>query len=111
MSRNAISFDFGDLLTDKVTIVTSAASDAYGRRTGAVATTYPARVQRGRKQQRTVTGRDVIVDGHVYIAGNPAVRPDDKMTLTPGEVVNVVEVEDFHDEVGPHHVKIAFGRA
>jgi hypothetical protein len=100
--------EFSDLMTDTVTVEAKTGQDGYGKRTYAAPVSYSCRVQRKRKQIRAFDGRVLVADGKVIILGNPTVGPEDRLTIGV-EVENILAVEDFHDERGPHHIDVYFG--
>lgn len=99
--------DFGDLLNDTVT---------WEQRTGhvsgapvyAAAICYPARIDR--KQDLTDSSQALTVRGLMIIGGAPAVQPPDRIVLSSGERVPILDVVTIDDECGtPHHVEVIFG--
>ena len=100
--------EFADLLTDTVTITPKAGQDSYGRRTYGTAVSYSCRVQDAKKALRTPDGRDVVADGMVILLGNPPVTAEDRLVVN-GAAVNILKVDNNHDERGPHHTLVYFG--
>lgn len=103
-----VQTEFADLLTDTITVEPKTSIDAYGRRAYSTAVTYSARLMDSRKPVRTAEGRDVVPDGKFVVLGNPAITVEDKITVA-GDRVNVLRVDDNHDERGAHHTTVYYG--
>lgn len=100
--------EFADLLTQTCTVEPKATVDLYGKRSYGPAVTYPCRIEYKRRKISAYDGRDVTSDGKVIILQNPAIGPEDRLTIN-GTVVTLLSVEVFTDERGPHHLDLHFG--
>lgn len=100
--------DFKDLMTDTVIVKPLSSRSAYGVPTYGSGTTYTARVVRMHKMVRDSQGHQVVSTAQAWIAGTPAISPQDQVALSDGTTPAIAAVERFQDEVGSSHTKVYF---
>ena len=75
-----------ELMTQSVSIAARSGVDSYGKPTYSTSpTTYVARVVGRRRLVINAVGQEVPSDWTVYLYGNPAVTPQDKVTLSTAD--------------------------
>lgn len=98
-----------ELLTQSVSIAARTGQDSYGKPTYSTGTAYAARVVGKRRLVVNTAGQEVASDWTVYLYGDPAVTPQDKVTLSTADVgstaalaINppVLAVGRYPDEIG-----------
>lgn len=100
--------DLKDLMADTATHAALASRDSYGVPTYGSGTSYTARLIRKNKLVRDAQGQQVLATAELWIAGTPAIRPDDKITLSDGSTPPIAAVERYQDEDGSCFVKVFF---
>lgn len=100
--------DLRDLLPDTATWAPLTGRDQYGAPTYGAGTTYACRLVRAHKLIRNSAGDQVVSSAHVWLAGTPAVAPDDRVTLSDDTTPPILSVERFQDEDGASHTKVYF---
>lgn len=106
--------DFADLMTDVITIESSAGQDTYGKHVYNAPVSYACRIDASSKQSVTINGVTHIAEAMVYVPGNPVVTVFDRLSLSLGGVLQqppILRVSPLTDEFGPHHLEIAVGSA
>lgn len=105
-----IEDDFAELMTDSIVIeVAGATSDVFGGTGYATGVTYSGRLVRQNKMVRTDVGDEAVSRSHFYVFGAPGIQPADRATLGDGTHPDILSVERYPDENGPHHEIIYFG--
>lgn len=77
---------FASLMTQTVSIAPKTGYDAYGKPTYGSDVTYKAAVVGEMKLVRDTRGQQVPSKQQVYLMSNAAVRPEDRITLSTGDV-------------------------
>lgn len=98
------------MLDTTVTIAQAASRDAYGKPTMAAGVIYQARVQPKVQLVINEQGQEVPIMGVVYLPPTAAVRTTSTITFADGTTMPVKYVSVVHDNTGPHHVVIGYGR-
>src|SRR5690349_12216787 len=102
--------DFADFLNDIVTIEPMLARDDYGAAVYGPGVDYPCRIDGSTKQTVNVNGVERSVMAVVFLTGNPAILPSDRITLPVNfnpQQPPMLRVNLFQDENGSHHTEIA----
>lgn len=103
---------FASMMPSTVTVNAVQSTDAYGKRVFAGATTsLQCRIQTTRRMVITEDGKEVPVEGTVYVFGTSTVTANDKLTLPDNTVVPIVSVETRNDDKGSYVTVISYGRA
>lgn len=100
---------FDDVLNDVVQIEPAIAADDYGGSSYGPAVSYFCRVSGKEVQTTNMNGSLIATKAVVYIMGNPAINPDDRITMPAGFAPQnpvILGVNTVKDEQGPHHVEI-----
>lgn len=105
---------FTDLMRDKVIVagLASYSTDGYGRPVWGTATTYTARVVREQRLVRTFEGTEELSTVTAWLNTTSTFGPLATYTLpsaTGDTRLNLMAVDAYPDENGPHHVKLRFG--
>ena len=79
---------FERLMTQTVTIAPFSSYDNYGAPSFGTAVSYRAAVVGEMKRVVNAQGNEVPSQQAVYLLGNPAVRPEDQITLSTGDVAS-----------------------
>ena len=80
--------------------------DAYGAPTYAsTATTYGARVVASPTQIPSGDGVMVVATHTMWLATTASLAPEDKLSFG-GSTFRILEIANFPDEVGAHHVRV-----
>lgn len=103
-----ITNDLRDLLASSVTWYPLASRDAYGAPTYGTGTEYAARVVRKHRLVRDGTGDEVVSTARAWLAGTPAIAPDDRVVLEDATAPPIVAVERYDDEAGASHTVVFF---
>jgi len=104
-----IEADFAELMVDQITVeVSGAPTDVFGGTAYAAAVTYQGRLVRVNKMVRTDVGDEAVSRSHFYVYGAPGLKPADRVTLADGTTPDVLSVERYPDENGPHHEILYF---
>lgn len=104
-----IATDLKDLMTDTATWYALASRDSFGVPTyGSSGTSYAARLIRRHKLVRDARGDQVVSSAQLWLAGAPAIAPDDKVTLSDGTSPPIVAIDRFQDEDGASHTVVMF---
>lgn len=77
---------FAPLMRQRVTVTPLTGYDAFGRPTYGTAVVYQAAVVGKMRLVRDAAGQQVPSRQTVYLMSNAAVRPEDKVTLSTGDV-------------------------
>lgn len=96
------------LMPDTVTWAALTGRDQYAKPTYGSGTTFTARVVRQHKLVRDAAGDQIVSTAHAWLAGSPAISPQDKVTLSDGTSPPIITIERFPDESGPSHTKVYF---
>lgn len=107
-----MSTDFDDFMTDTVLIEPMLSRTNFGTPVYGPSVAYSARVDAQNRQVVDDRGEERLSKGRVYIMGNPAIKPEDRIQLPAGFIPQnpqIVGVNRFTDEEGPHHVEIDLG--
>lgn len=103
---------FSSMMPSTVTVNAVQSTDAYGKRVFAGASTsLQCRIQTTRRMVITEDGKEVPVEGTVYVYGTSVVTVNDKLTLPDNTVVPIVSVETRNDDTGAYATIISYGRA
>lgn len=66
------------------------------------------RLVRKHKLVRNAEGDTEVSTAHLWIAGAPAIGPQDQIELSDGTTPHILSVERFQDEDGDSHTKVYF---
>lgn len=79
---------FGPLMTQRVTVKPSAGYDSYGNPSYGTGVVYQCAVIGEMKMVRTAKGQEAPSKQAVYLMSAAAVRPEDQVTLSTGDVAS-----------------------
>jgi hypothetical protein len=102
---------FSSMMPSSVTITSVSATDAYGKRTFAGATTIQCRIQKSKRLINSADGKQIPEEGRVYCYGTSSATVNDRLTLPDGSTAPILSVETRNDEVGSYVTVISFGKA
>lgn len=77
---------FAKLMTQRVTIAPFSSYDSYGKAAYGTAVTYRAAVVQESKLVVNRAGQEVPSHSAIYLMSNAAIRPEDQVTLSTGDV-------------------------
>ena len=100
---------FNSLMTDTVVIEPATGRDLYGEPLYGAPVSYLARVLYRSRAVRSTVADVSAARGVVWIAGQPAVSLDARVTLPDGSKPPILMIEAPTDQVGVHHTKLTFG--
>lgn len=104
-----IEAEFAEFMLDPIVIEVAGATDSvFGGTAYATGVTYTGRLVRQNKMVRTDVGDEAVSRSHFYVFGAPGIQPADRATLADGTQPDILSVERFPDENGPHHEIIYF---
>ena len=104
--------EFLTLMPDTVTVYPQSSLDKYGKRTwSASGTSYRCRIQSQTKLFRDPSGREVTIDGRVFLYGAPSdITTDHRLVLPDGSSPVLYVVNVANDETGAHHTVLEYGK-
>lgn len=101
--------EFSELMTDTLTIERAGASNSiYGGVAYGAPETFQGRLV---KQNNAVVGNSgdtVVSRAKFWVYGTPGIKAGDRATLEDGSHPDILSVEQFPDEDGPHHEVVYF---
>ena len=100
--------DLADLMPDTATWYPLSARDRFGQTTYGTGTEYSTRLVRRNRLVRDTQGDQVVSSAQLWLAGAPAIAPDDRVTLSDGKSPDILSVERFQDESGASFTKAYF---
>ena len=101
---------FSSMMKQTVTIEAAMGPDNYGQQTLAAGVVYQARVINKLVLVKDNTGREVMSKHQVWLAENPTVTVNDRITLPDLTTPPILSVETYPDDKDdPHHTKIFLG--
>lgn len=103
--------DLRDMMPDSATWRQLASRDDYGAPTFETATDSSfdhVRLVRRNKMVRSAAGDLIASTAQMWIAGAPAVSPQDQIELSDGSTPEIISVERFQDETGECHSVVYF---
>lgn len=99
------------LFTDTATWRPLVNRDPYGAPIYGSGTTFDARLvcrDGPTRDARDARGGEAVSAAELWIAGIPAIGPEDQVELSDGSKPPIASIERFPDEAGPSHVKVLF---
>jgi hypothetical protein len=95
--------EYLELMVDTVMIAPATSRNAYGADSYGTPVAHRARVVRKNQMVRTDSGQELVSRTQAWIYGAPGITPRDQITLPDGTHPQILSVDRFPDENGPHH--------